>query len=282
MNRAVIPATTTDGRVALEILSSDAQLGKHAAHVILDAHRKASLTGRGLVLGCPAGRSPRSTYAALGDLVAQHRVDLSDAHVVLMDEFVERRDDTWCWCAPNAHYSCRAYAATEIVDTLNRGLPAPLRIPTASLHVPDPTSPAAYEALLERLGGIDVFLLASGCTDGHVAFNPPGTALDSPTRVVELADTTRRDNLGTFPEFRDLAEVPRWGVTVGLGTIRRHSRAVLLLLAGASKGESLRRISAADGFEPSWPATFVHACRNAIILVDEAAASAAGIVQCAN
>lgn len=282
MNRAFVTAPATDSSVTLEVVASDAQLGQRAAQMILDAHRGAAIEGRGLVLGCPAGRSPRSTYAALGDLVAQHRVDLSNAHLVLMDEFVERRDDAWRWCPADAHYSCRAYAEREIVATLNRGLPPPLRIPRGSLHVPDASNPAAHEALLERLGGIDVFLLASGGSDGHVAFNPPGTALDSLTRVVELADTTRSDNLGTFPRFRDLEEVPRWGVTVGLGTIRRHSRAALLLLPGESKGESLRRILAADAFDPAWPATVVHACRNATVLADESALAGTGIPACAN
>ena len=65
--------------------------------------------------------------------------------------------------------------------------------------------------------------------------------------------------------------MPRYGVTVGLGTIRRHSRAVLLLLLGEEKRQALARTRALAGFDPAWPASVVRLCRGARIVADAAA-----------
>ena len=116
-----------------------------------------------------------------------------------------------------------------------------------------------------------MFLLASGATDGHVAFNPPGTPLDSATRVEALAESTRRDNLGTFPEFGSLDAVPTHGVTVGLASVTRAKHAMMLLL-GAQKRPALHRLLASGDFDPEWPATVVYRCDAPVLIVDEAAA----------
>ena len=149
----------------------------------------------------------------------------------------------WALCPYDAHYSCRRFGDVEIRQRLNANIDTSLQMPAQNLHVPDPNAPDAYEALIEHLGGIDMFLLASGRTDGHVAFNPQGCALQERTRVIELSEATRRDNLDTFPNFRALAEVPRHGVSVGPATIARHSRAALLMLLGAGKAAALQRVT---------------------------------------
>jgi glucosamine-6-phosphate deaminase len=114
--------------------------------------------------------------------------------------------------------------------------------------------------------------MASGASDGHVAFNPPGTPADAATRIVELAQTTRRDNLSTFPDFQDLEETPRFGVTVGPATIARHSRRAVLILTGADKRHALSRVRAVSSYIASWPVSVVHACAEAEILADREAA----------
>lgn len=216
----------------------------------------------------------RTTYAAFAQIAADTRVDLSALHLVMMDEYVERHGATWAPCPADAHYSCRRFGEVEIRGVLNAALPPHCRIPVENLHVPDPAAPRDYETLLEHLGGIDVFLLASGQTDGHVAFNPRGSSAQECTRVIELAQETRRDNLATFPQFRDLADVPRYGVSVGTGTIARHSASAILLLLGAGKGLALRRIATASEYDPDWPASIVLACADAQIIADAAAVAA--------
>jgi glucosamine-6-phosphate deaminase len=75
---------------------------------------------------------------------------------------------------------------------------------------------AAFEAEIKALGGIDLFLGGVG-TDGHIAFNEPGSSLASRTRVKTLADETVRSNARFFDG--DLDAVPRMALTVGVRTI---------------------------------------------------------------
>jgi glucosamine-6-phosphate deaminase len=199
------------------------------------------------LLGCPGGRSLITTYRAL----AESKADLSGTTIVMMDEYVPVPP-------PTAHYSCRGFALREIAG--------PLGIPDERVWLPDPDDPGEYEQRIGAAGGIDVFLLASGASDCHVAFLPPGSPLDGMTSVVRLAESTRRDNLATFPEFASLDDVPTQGVSVGLGTIA-GARRLRLVLHGPDKRTAAERILARDHFDPSWPATIVHEHPDAQILV---------------
>jgi glucosamine-6-phosphate deaminase len=107
-----------------------------------------------------------------------------------------------------------------------------------------------------------------------VAFNPPGTGPDTATRVIRLADQTRRDNLHTFPSFgKDIDRVPRYGVTVGVGTIREQSKQVVMVAHGEPKARAVRRVAAADSYQAEWPATILADCASPLLFIDEAAAT---------
>ena len=198
------------------------------------------------LLGCPGGRSLRTTYRALAGRGLRRLV------VVMMDEYVGAPDD--------AHYSCSRFAREEIAGPLGAGEP----------WLPDPDDPAAYDARIAGAGGVDLFLLASGASDGHVAFLPPGSRRDGRTSVVAIAESTRRDNLRTFPAFESLEDVPQLGVSVGLATIS-DARALRLVLHGAGKRAATGRLLACDGFDPTWPASIVHYHCDAEIWTDEEA-----------
>jgi glucosamine-6-phosphate deaminase len=256
----------------VEIVPDALRAGEVAAEAIAAALATAARDGRRAVLGGPAGRTPRTAYAALGRLARERALDLSRLELVMMDEYVVKTEPGYAYCPADAPYSCRRFAERELRAVLNEGLPAERQLPESQVHFPAPADPGAYEEKIAKLGGVDLFLLAAGASDGHVAFNPPSSQLTSRTRVVELAESTRRDNLATFPTFRGLDEVPRFGLTVGLGTIRAHSRGVLLLLLGEGKRHALARTRALAGFDPAWPASFVRLCRNPRIVADSAAA----------
>jgi len=199
------------------------------------------------LLGCPGGRSLVSTYRAL----ASSGADLSRTTIVMMDEYVPVPP-------PTAHYSCRGFALREIA--------APLGIAEERVWLPDPDDPAAYDERIAAAGGIDLFLLASGASDGHVAFVPPGSPLGGKTSVVRLAESTRRDNVATFPEFASADEVPRHGVSVGLGTIAA-ARRLRLVLHRPDKRAAAARLLALERFDPAWPVSVVHEHPDAQILV---------------
>ncbi len=260
--------------VPVSVFSGPEALGSALAAEILAQAAQAEGDGRRFLLGCPGGRSLRSTYDGMAELAAARGQDLSHLVIVMMDEYVWPENGGYAACPVDAHYSCTRFAIEEIQGRINRGLPAPARIPDGNVWMPDPEDPAGYDRRLTEAGGVHLFLLASGASDGHVAFNPPGTALDSRTRIIPLAETTRQDNLGTFPQFRSLDEVPRHGVSVGLGTIAGQSRAVVMVLTGGHKREAARRLLSFRRFTPDWPASVVYACAEAAIFLDEAAAPA--------
>jgi len=69
------------------------------------------------------------------------------------------------------------------------------------VHLPNPADPSAHGELIRAIGGVDLFLLASGVSGGHLAFNPPGTDLVSTTGVIELPQGTRQEP-GDLPGLR--------------------------------------------------------------------------------
>ena len=253
----------------LRVFDTAEAVGRYAADVIL-ARWDAALAARGVAtLGCPAGRSPMTTYEALAARAGSRGLDGGRIHLLMMDDYLERAAGGWRACPVEAHYSCARFGETHIRRALNQGLAQP--IPAANLHGPDPDRPLDYETTIGALGGVDVFLLASGASDGHVAFNPPGSDPDGKSRVAALAEATRADNLATFPAFASLDEVPRHGVSVSLGTISTLAHEAILVLTGAHKREAARRVLTATGFDPAWPATIVHRCRQAQLWLDRAA-----------
>jgi glucosamine-6-phosphate deaminase len=170
--------------------------------------------------------------------------------------------DQYLGTPPDAHYCCRGFARRELAR--------PLGLRDEQVWLPDPDDPEAYDARIVALGGIDLFLLASGASDGHVAFVAPGSPRNGRTAVVALAESTRRDNLATFPQFRSLDDVPAAGVSVGLGTILT-AETLRLVLTGAAKRAATERLLALDAFDPEWPASIVHDHPDAEIWVDREA-----------
>jgi glucosamine-6-phosphate deaminase len=209
-----------------------------------------------VVLGLATGSSPVATYA---ELVARHRAGTGPAYdqvrAFLLDEYVG--------LPPGHPQSYRATIARELTDDL--GLPAD------RVHGPDPTdvqtAGAAYEEMLAEAGGVDLQVLGIG-SDGHLAFNEPGSSLASATRIKTLTEQTRRDNARFFDS---LDEVPRHVLTQGLGTILR-ARHLLLIATGAGKAEAVA--AAVEGpVSASCPASVLQLHPHVTVLLDPDAAS---------
>ena len=256
----------------LRVFPDAGALGEAAAREIVQGIEDARAQGRTYLLGCPGGRSPRSTYAALADLVSERSVDLSHVVIVMMDDYVIKSGGAFHRVSSDMHCSVERFARDEILAPLNAAAGPAREIPSDAMWIPDPQDPGAYDARLRAAGGIDLFILASGDTDGHVAFNPPGTPAESRTRVIELAETTRRDNLGTFPDFTGLEDVPRYGISVGIATIAEFTRRAILVAPGRSKREAVHRIASSRTYDPAWPATVVLLCPDSALYADELSA----------
>jgi glucosamine-6-phosphate deaminase len=92
---------------------------------------------------------------------------------------------------------------------------------------------SAFENKIVDSKGIDLCILGIG-SNGHIAFNEPGSSFDSRTRVVELSEQTREDNLRFFDSIND---VPKQAITMGLGTIMESKR--IILIANGLKKKSI-------------------------------------------
>ena len=260
-------------RTSVRVFPSPYAIGEHLAERLLFLIEHARESGNRFLLGCPTGRTPRPVYAAMARRLAAKPQELRHLVLVMMDEYLVSGADGFEYAPADQPWSCHHFARVEIADQLNAGLPAVSRLPDASIWFPHPGDPGAYDKRVAEGGGIDFFMLASGASDGHVAFNPPGSARKSRTRIIELSDDTRRDNLQTFPAFGALEAVPTHGISVGIDTITA-ARESAMILWGAGKRETLTRIVAAERYEADWPATVIHECAVREVLSDSDAAEA--------
>jgi glucosamine-6-phosphate deaminase len=261
------------------VLATPQEVGSHVATIIAAGVQSATEQGRPYLLGCPSGRSPSPVFAALAREVASRHLDLRALTIVMMDDYLQRDPASGILTRVDSGlpHSCVGFGRRDIIGPLDAAAGSGRGVAADGLWSPDPGDPAAYDDRIRQAGGVDLFLLASGASDGHIAFNPPGSPPESRTRVVELPESTRRDNLVTFPTFGGLQDVPRWGVTVGIATIRDLSRRVVMVAHGADKTEAVRRMARAPQYDPSWPATILADCREPAFVVDRQAASQAGL-----
>ena len=257
--------------IALHVFPSPDAIGDHLAARLLERIEFARASGRPFLLGCPTGRTPRPIYQAMARRLSLTPRDISHVVLVMMDEYLVHDGDGLSHAPADAPWSCHRFARDEIAQSLNAGLEPVNRVRDDSIWFPDPRDPEAYDATIAAAGGIDFFILASGASDGHVAFNPPGSPRASRTRVIALSDDTRRDNLQTFPSFGTLDAVPRHGVSVGIATIA-DAREAVMVVWGVGKRATLQRMLRASDYDPAWPATVIHVCATGEILGDSEAA----------
>ncbi|PGH43656.1 hypothetical protein COO58_03780 [Micromonospora sp. WMMA1996] len=254
------------------VFATAEDLATQTALEIARGLRAAASAGRLYLLGCPSGRSATRTFRVLAEVVAERRIPVSGLVVVALDAYVQTVAGRFVPVPADRHHSCERYVTTEVVGPLNRGLRPPDRIPAAQIWVPGPDRPADLDARIREHGGMDLLILASGSGDGHVGFNGPGSARQSVTRVVRLEDSTRRDNLRTYPAFGSVGEVPTHGVTMGIATMADLAHRAVLLLPGAEKAAAFRRVRRCRDYDPEWPSSVVAACADGVVYADVSAA----------
>ncbi len=177
------------------------------------------------VLGLATGSTPLGVYRELIRLHKEEGLDFSQVTTFNLDEYVG---------LPASHpQSYRYFMQQSLFDHIN--------IDPKHTHVPDGRALdfevhcRNYEQQIKDAGGIDLQVLGIG-SDGHIAFNEPGSSLGSRTRLKTLASETIRDNARFFGGED---KVPRLAVTMGVGTIL-ESRRCLLLAFGPHKALAVR------------------------------------------
>jgi glucosamine-6-phosphate deaminase len=231
----------------IEVLpSAEAAAGRAADYV-------AAMAARPYInLGLPTGQTPIPVYAELSRRVAAGRADFRHEIVWAIDEFVGPSPDT-----PGTN---TAFYATHV-----RLGQRDMRCPDAAASDPE-AQIAAYAKAVRKAHGLDLCLLGIG-TNGHIAFNEPGSGRDSRARVVELTEESRRAHA---EDFGSLEAVPTHGMTLGVADLL-ESRLVIVMATGEAKASIVAR--AIQGPQTAKvPASWVQSVE-ALWLLDEAAAS---------
>ncbi|QAY63607.1 glucosamine-6-phosphate deaminase [Xylanimonas allomyrinae] len=210
------------------------------------------------VLGLATGSSPLAVYGELARRHAESGLSFASATGFMLDEYV----------------GIAADHPERYRNVIEREIASPVGWPSRQVHGPDgsaadlPAACAAYEKAIVDAGGVDLQLLGIG-TDGHIAFNEPGSSLASRTRIKTLTSQTRQDNARFFGG--DVEQVPRHCLTQGLGTIMA-ARHLVLLATGRGKAEAVHQLVEGP-VSALWPATVMQLHPHATVLVDEGAAS---------
>jgi len=123
-----------------------------------------------------------------------------------------------------------------------------------------------YEEKIVSKGGIDLFLGGMG-SDGHIAFNEPGSSLSSRTRIKTLTDETREANARFFDN--NPLKVPKTALTVGVGTVM-DSREIMIIVNGRNKARALKAV-VEEGINHMWTLSCLQMHQKAIIVCDDEA-----------
>lgn len=237
------------------IVKSYDEMSKKAADIVAELVRRKP----DCVLGLATGSTPEGLYA---ELVRRHReegLNFSKVTTFNLDEYYGLDG--------NHPQSYRYFMNEKLFNGIN--------IKKENTFVPDGTVPVKdieryckkYEKTIKEKGGIDLQVLGIG-GDGHIAFNEPGSSLSSRTRLVALNEQTIKDN-SRF--FKSADEVPRYALTMGVGTIL-EAKELLFLANGEKKADVVAK--ALEGpITSSITASALQLHQKVTAILDESAAS---------
>jgi glucosamine-6-phosphate deaminase len=209
------------------------------------------------VLGLATGSSPLAIYDELAARCEAGQISFRQAHGFVLDEYVG---------LPAEHpQRYRNVIDTEFVSRVDFA-PGAVQGPDG-LSADIPAACAAYEDAIREAGGVDLQLLGIG-TDGHIAFNEPGSSLGSRTRIKTLTRQTRIDNARFFDD--DVESVPKHCLTQGLATIM-EARHLILVATGRRKAEAVHHL-VEGAVSALWPASILQLHPHVTALLDDAAA----------
>lgn len=208
------------------------------------------------VLGLATGTSPLDVYAELAKANKEGRVSFKKCASFNLDEYIGLE---------GTHNQSYRYF-------MNENLFNHIDIDKSKTHVLKGVGNVEeymnqYDDEIAKFGGIDIQILGIG-SDGHIAFNEPGTSFDSLTHITDLTDQTIRDNSRLF---NDISEVPTKAVTMGLKSIM-NARKIVLIATGKNKAQAIYNLLKGPMTEEV-PCSILQKHKDCTIYVDEDAYS---------
>ena len=243
----------------IKVLQNSKQVAKMVADEISDLIREKQKKGESAVLGLATGSTPVGVYA---ELVRMHKEEgLSFKNVITfnLDEYY-----------PMSPHSLQSYVQFMYAHLFNH-----LDIPPENIHIPDGMTArdniadycANFDKMIEDVGGLDIQILGIGRT-GHIGFNEPGSEINSPTRLISLDWVTIAD---AASDFYGEDNVPRCAITMGISTILKSKRIILIAL-GEGKASIIKQALEGE-ITSNVPATYLQTHKNTLCILDEASSS---------
>jgi glucosamine-6-phosphate deaminase len=227
------------------------EMSREAAKIISSKLRKKP----DLVLGLATGSTPLGLYKELIRMHKEEGLDFSKVTTFNLDEYVG--------LSPAHDQSYHYFMYENFLNYIN--------VDKRFIHIPHGMSKDVaafcewYEQRIKDCGGIDIQVLGIG-GNGHIAFNEPGSSLGSRTRIKTLTPKTRDDNARFFEK---MDEVPKYAITMGVGTIM-DSKEIILLANGEKKADAVK--AAIEGpITAMCPASIVQMHREVYVLLDKEA-----------
>lgn len=221
--------------------------------------RRRSATGKGTVLGLATGSTPVRLYRELIRLHREEGLSFASVTTFNLDEYFpldrEHRESYW-------RFMCE-----QLFDHID--IPAEqVNLPRGDIDRSETFRHCLdYEEKIAAAGGIDLQILGIGRT-GHIGFNEPGSSRDSRTRLVSLDSVTRRD---AARDFLGESNVPRYAITMGVGTILEARRIVLLAWGESKAGAIVRSVEQSPS--DAVPASSLQGHGDCRFVIDRTAAS---------
>ena len=205
------------------------------------------------ILGLATGSTPLGLYEKLIEGYKRRGVSYKHVHSINLDEYL----------GLDKHHPGSFH--TFMYENLFKDID----IPMEHIQIPDSRPQSVeeeckrYDQVIDSLGPIDLQILGIG-SNGHIGFNEPGSDPNSTTHVVELAQSTRKDNAHFFGS---LEEVPTHAVTMGIQSILK-SRRILVLASGKRKAEAVQRLLS-ENISENFPASHLWTHDDVTLIVDQ-------------
>jgi len=226
------------------------EMSEEALKVVLDVVK----SNPKAVLGLATGSTPLGLYAKMAEDHRENGTSYAECRTVNLDEYV----------------GLDASSDQSYVYFMRENLFKHIDIKLENTHIENGRAEdkekecARYNALLDELQQ-DIQVLGIG-SNGHIAFNEPGTPFDSVTHIVNLAESTIKDNSRLF---NSIDEVPRQAFTMGLSNIMKAKK-ILILANGAGKAYAIGELVNGE-IREEIPASILRNHPDCILICDEAA-----------
>ena len=229
------------------------EVSDRAAEIMLDVVKNNPKA----ILGLATGSSPIGLYQRMIKDHQENGTSYAEITTFNLDEYVGLEQEH-----PQSYYTFMHQNLFNHIDIKKENVNLP------SVQGEDMQANCdAYNELLSKYK-IDLQLLGIG-SNGHLAFNEPGTPFDSVTQVVDLLDSTIQDNARFFDN--DMSKVPTQSITMGIKNVMDAKR-ILLIASGKNKAEAIYQTVKGE-VSTDCPASILQRHPDVTIVVDEDAAS---------